>query len=289
MTGTASTPLAIAAGLAAATAYGVASSVQHDQVGQVAATNPLNPGLLGALSKRPIWLLGLAVDAAAVGLQAVALRYGPVVLVQLLVVGGLPIAVVLSARLAHVPLKRIDVVGLLLCTAGLAVAVPGSTVVVLGQPAAAKAWVAVGVGVGAAVLLLVGLSRRWPGCAPAAIGVAAGITAGASSVLLAISAGRIDDPRALFMTIVPYAAVALGLLTLLLSQAAFQTGPIGTPLAALSVTEPSAAVFLAVTVLDERLPSSALLTLTTGVGAMAAIAGVLVLSRSATLQRSLRP
>lgn len=105
MTGTASTPLAIAAGLAAATAYGVASSVQHDQVGHVAATNPLHPGLIGALTKRPIWLLGLAVDAAAVGLQAVALRYGPVVLVQLLVVGGLPIAVVLSARLAHLPLQ----------------------------------------------------------------------------------------------------------------------------------------------------------------------------------------
>lgn len=159
----------------------------------------------------------------------------------------------------------------------------------LGQPAAAKGWVGLAVGVGAAVLLLVGLSRRWPGCAPAAIGVAAGITAGASSVLLAIGAGRIEDPRALFMTIVPYAAVALGLLTLMLSQGAFQTGPIGTPLAALSVTEPLAAAFLAVTMLHERLPSSALLILTTGLGATAAVAGVLVLSRSATLERSLGP
>jgi drug/metabolite transporter (DMT)-like permease len=277
------TAVAVTTGLAAAVAFGIASAVQHDQARQVARGNPLNPDLIGRLAKRPVWLLGMVADASAVALQAVALRFGAVVLVQLLVVGGLPVAVVLSAVLARARLGRPEITGLVLCTGGLALAVPGTTSVNLGHPAGAGAWLLVTVLVTAAVLGLVLLAQRRKDLAPAATGIAAGISAGASSVLLAICAARIDHPLALLRTVVPYVALALGMATLLLSQAAFQTGALGTPLAALSVTEPAVAVLLAVTVLHEHLPVAPGPVTAAVVGAAAAVAGVLVLSRSARL------
>jgi len=281
-----STPLALAAGLSSALAYGVASAVQHDQAGLVHRGNPLNPGLITRLAKRPIWLLGMAVDVAAVALQALALRYGAVVLVQLLIVGGLPVAVVLAAASARARLLRKEVVGLVLCTGGLALAVPGTTSVNLGHPAGAGAWSLVALLVVVAVISLVGLGQRVRRLAPTATGIAAGITAGSSSVLLAVCAARIDHPLALLQTVAPYAALALGLSTLLLSQAAFQTGSLGTPLAALSVTEPAVAVLLAVTVLHEHLPAARLPLIAAALGGGAAISGVVLLARSAGLSKA---
>lgn len=277
------TVLAVTAGLGSAVAYGVASAVQHDQAGRVAKGNPLNPDLIGRLARRPVWLLGMVVDISAVALQAVALRFGAVVLVQLLVVGGLPVAVVLSAVSARLRLVRSEVAGLALCTGGLALAVPGTASVNLGHPAGARAWLTVTVVVIGSVVGLVVVSQCRTELAPAATGIAAGITAGASSVLLAICTARIDHPVALLQTVVPYAALGLGLSTLLLSQAAFQTGSLGTPLAALSVAEPVVAVLLAVTVLHERLPVEPVAVSAAVVGGVAAVAGVLVLSRSARL------
>lgn len=272
------TAVALVAGVASAIAYGVASAVQHNQAGQVEQGNPLNPGLLVMLARRPLWWLGLTADVVAVALQAVALRFGPVLLVQLLVVGGLPVAVVLSTAAARARPARRDLLGLLLCTGGLALAVPAFTSVPVGHPVSSGKGVVAGTTVGLAVLLLVGLARRRRASAPLATGVAAGIMAGASSVLLALVVARIGNPIGLATSAVPYAALGAGLLTLLLSQAAFQTGFLATPLAALSVTEPATAGVLAVTTLHERLPTATGALLAAVLGLSAAVAGVLVLA-----------
>jgi hypothetical protein len=272
------TVLAVTAGLGAACAYGVASAVQHDQAGQVPSERAFSPGLLVTLSQRPVWLLGMVVDVLAVALQTVALRFGSVALVQFLVVGGLPIAVLLSAAAARRSPNRRQLLGLLLTTAGIALAVPVSTTVGLGHSTDALTWiVSLGITTGVVALLLL-LSTRRPDRSPLALGLAAGITAGASSVLLAICAARLGDPLRLLTQPAPYAAAAFGFATLLLSQQAFQTGSIGTPLAALSVAEPGVAVILAVTVLHQSLPHRPTTLLLGAMGVAAAVAGVLTLA-----------
>lgn len=269
--------LAVAAGLGAAVAYGAAAAVQHHQAGQVAERGALNPGLLAALVRRPLWLVGVAGDSVAVALQAVALRFGPVVLVQLLIVGGLPIGAVLSTLGARQRLSRRELLGLLLCGGGLAAAVPASTLVGLGHLAGRRSITAATVVVLALTvgLLLAARARR---AAPLALGLAAGVTAGTASVLLAVCAAEFGNLGHLLRTPAPYAAVVIGLVTLLLSQSAFQTGRISTPLAALSVAEPVVAVALAVAVLHQHLPSSGLALVAGGLGTAAALAGVLVLA-----------
>jgi xanthosine utilization system XapX-like protein len=108
--------------------------------------------------------------------------------------------------------------------------------------------------------------------------MAAGVAAGAGSILLAVCAKRFDDPGGLLQTPAPYAAALVGLLGLLLTQAAFQTGAIAAPLAALAVSEPIVAVVLAVTVLHERLPGSLAARAAGSSGALIAAAGVLTLA-----------
>lgn len=279
--------LAAGLALAAAASFGLASALQHLEAGRIDKRSALDPGLLTALARRPIWLLGIIADVAAVALQAVALHFGAVALVQPLLVAGLPVAVLLSARYAGRALLGKERLGLLLCTGGLLLLAPATATTSLGAaPSRATATIA-GVLLGAAAGALLLLARRVPRLAPPATGTAAGAVIGAGSVLLAVSAGRSGDLPALFRSVAPYAALVVGLLGLLLSQAAFQTGALGAPLAALSVVEPVVAVLLAVTVLHEHLPSGAADRVAAIVGALLAVAGVVALTREDAVRTEL--
>jgi uncharacterized membrane protein len=273
--------VSVAAGLGSAFAFGAASAVQHAESGKVEIRGSLNPGLLVALARRPWWLLGIAADVLAITLQAVALRYGPVSLVQPLLVAGLPVAVALSCLLALRPPRRSEVVGILLCSAGLCAIAPAAAADAgLGSPPGrVESFVAAGILVGVTLLLLA-LARRWRATAGVATGAAAGLVTGAGSVLLAVCAARADIPLRLLASVAPYLTVAVALLALLLTQAAFQTGSLGAPLAALSIVEPAVAVVLATTVLHERLPTSTPAMVAGLLGIPLAVAGVLVLARS---------
>ncbi len=274
-----STPAAVAAALGAAALFAVASAVQHHEARSVEPS--VRPSLLLTLAKRPLWLAGTAADVAAVGVQALALRLGPVALVQGLLVAGLPLAVLLSAVLGDRRLHRAELLGLALCASGLAVLGPALAAASSGsEPGRAQSFVAALL-LAAAVLALLTARRhaRWGG---AAAGAAAGAVVGAGAVLLAVAAGRLDDLPALLSTWAPYAAVTVGLLGLLLTQVAFQTGDLGAPLATLTVVEPVVAVLLAAALLHERLATDLASLVTLTVGGALAVLGVLVLSRPAS-------
>lgn len=269
-----------AAALAAAVAFGLASALQHAETALADQRGALDPALLTTLARRPRWLVGLAADVAAVALQAVALRYGPVSLVQPLLVAGLPVAVLLSAWLAHRRPSRVEAAGVALCTLGLALLLPAATAAGIARPAGTFRATVAGLVLVAVLLALLAVGRSRPRLRPTATGAAAGVVVGAGAVLLAVCAERIGSPGPLFRGPVPYLAVVVGLLGLLVSQAAFQTGALGAPLAALSIVEPVVAVLLAVGVLHERLPRSASALSLGVVGTLLAVSGVLVLART---------
>jgi drug/metabolite transporter (DMT)-like permease len=279
--------LSVVAAAAAAAAYGAGAALEHDQAGRVEQRAALDPGLLGSLVRRPLWLAGIAADAVAFALQGVALRFGPVVLVQLLLVAALPAGVVVSALLAQRRLNRPEALGVALCAGGLALAVPGSTLVDLGGTANWRTLLAAGVAVAAVTAALLLLARMQPARRPLALGTAAGVAAGTTSVLLAACAAQVTDLAGLVTAPALYGLAVFGVLAVLLTQAAFQTGDLTAPWAALSVCEPVVAVVLALGVLHERLPSSALALVAGAAGALAAVAGVLVLgARTAAQGRS---
>lgn len=271
-----SSAVAVAAALGGAALFATASAVQHREARAVPAS--VSPSLLVTLAKRPWWLLGIVAEIGGVVLQGVALSLSSVSLVQALLVAGLPLAAVLSALLAHRRLERHEVVGLLLVSAGLGLLGPAlSATAGNREPDRADAVIATLI-VTAAVLPLLALRshRRYGGiCA----GAAAGIVIGAGAVLLAVAASRFGDWSALLGSWAFYAAIVVGLLALLVTQVAFQTGELGAPLAALSVIEPFVAVALAAVLLGEQLPSSGSTRAAAAAGAILAVIGVLALCR----------
>lgn len=273
------TAAAIAVALVAAVLFGLASALQHEQAQAVARSG--SPGLLVALARRPRWLAGTACDTLAIALQALALGLGTVALVQPLLVAGLPVAVALSALLEHRRLLRREVVGVLLSTGGLALIGPATATTSAGDAPSRAVGLVAAVLVAAVTAALLLTARRTPRWSAGAAGVAAGLATGSGSVLLSVAASRIGDIRLLALSVAPYAAVVVGLLGLLLAQSAFQTGALGAPLAALSVTEPVVAVLLAVAVLHERLPTTAAARGALAVGTALAVVGVGVLCRPA--------
>jgi drug/metabolite transporter (DMT)-like permease len=275
-------PISVLAALGSAAAFGSASAVQHEQAGVVEKRQALDPRLITALAARPIWLLGILGDIVGVVLQLVALRFGPVPLVQPLIVSALPVAVVVSAVMRRVRVSAPEILGLLLCSTGLVLLAPASARDDLGRPAGAAAWTTAAVVLTAAVAGALLLARTRPATAPLAVGLAAGIAAGASGVLLAACAARIEDPRRLFTSPAPYAVAAVGVLVLLLTQAAFQTGALAAPLSTLTVTEPIVAVVLAATVMHQTVSTHPVLRVAAAVGGAVAISGVVVLARERT-------
>jgi drug/metabolite transporter (DMT)-like permease len=268
---------AVAAALGAAALFAVASAVQHQEANAV--EKGTGAQLLVSLARRPLWLLGICSDFLAVALQALALGLGSVPLVQTLLVAGLPLAALLSALLQHRRMFRFEVVGMLLCTPGIALLAPAlSSTASEHDPSRVAACVAGAIVAVVALPLLA--ARHQPRFGGLYAGLAAGAVLGAGSVLLAVAAGRFGDWSALFGSWAVYAAAAVGVAGLLLAQIAFQTGDLGAPLAALSITEPLVAVVLAVTVLKDDLPTSGASLTAAVAGTLLSVAGVLALCRA---------
>ena len=104
----ASLAVAVPAAIAGAACMGLASAAQAKATKQVPASKTLHPGLLVDLARRPLWLIGIGATIAGLGLQIVALGYGPLLLVQPLLVTALPFASGFSAWLGHRKADRPD-------------------------------------------------------------------------------------------------------------------------------------------------------------------------------------
>jgi drug/metabolite transporter (DMT)-like permease len=245
---------AVAVALASAFAYSIASVTQHREAGEVSTSEVGAPSLLLKLAVRPWWLVGALADVFGVGLQALALGWGSVVLVQPILVTGVAMAVVLAAATGHEwphPRELALAVG---CAAAL-----GVLLVVLDERSGRQFITFIRFApYGAAVIVLAGLavllSRRLHGPSAGWLGAAAGLMVGAASVLLKVCADQAGHGAMRLVTHWHlYGFLAFGAAALLLSQNAFQAGRMAPGIAALSVVEPIAAIAIAVPLLREHL------------------------------------
>jgi hypothetical protein len=93
--------IAVPAAILGAAGFGLASAAQQRATHEVELAPTLSPRLLVDLTKRPMWLLGLAATGAALVLQLVALAYGPLAVVQPLLVTGVAFAAGFTAMLSR--------------------------------------------------------------------------------------------------------------------------------------------------------------------------------------------
>lgn len=246
---------------------------------QFEAAGP-SPATLRHLARRPRWLLGGLAIAVGTALHIVALRYGPLTVVQPMGVASLlfalPCAAALRARRprpGELAAAAVIAIGLI----GLVLAVPEHG----GDPhLSTPAAVALLAGTAAAALALWAAARHAPPAARACLlAVGAGVLYGATATLTRVLVD--GDGEFWFLLAIPMPT----LIALALLQRAYAVGHFGVAFAALQVADPLTAVTFGALLLGEPLPTGVTGVLTALVAAALTAAGTVALARTTPTPR----
>ncbi|MER8222166.1 hypothetical protein ABTZ58_16580 [Streptomyces sp. NPDC094143] len=266
--------VAVALSLVSAVAYAAAAVAQE----RLAAGSP-GSGALRLLGSG-VWWWSVGLNAAAALLHVVALRYGPLTVVQPLGALTLVAAVPLGARMAGRRVAAAEWRGTALTLLGL-----GAILVTASGPAPDDVLsVPEALAVAGATAALIGVLSR-PGARPGlrhatASGVASGVASALTQTVTVAATDRTGPLLSLQVVGVALLVAAFAAGGLLLSQTAYRGG-LGGPLAMVTLANPLAAAAIGLSLLGERLqggPAGVLLALA---GAGLACWGVILLSRQA--------
>ncbi|MEU7445514.1 DMT family transporter [Streptomyces diastaticus] len=275
---TADLAVAVAVSLVSALAYAAAAVAQERLA---ARTAPGASRDLARLLRAGAWWGAVGLNTAGALLHVVALRFGPLTLVQPLGALTLVAAVPLGARYAGRRVARREWRGALLTLGGLALLMSAAS----GPAPEDSLTLTEALAVGATSLLLIGALGR-PGRGPGlrhatASGLASGIASALTqTVTVALAAPGRPDPPLLPTVLLALLVAAFATAGLLLAQTAYRSG-LGAPLAVVTLTNPLAASAVGLTLLGERLHGGAAGVLPALAGALVAGRGVVALSRAA--------
>jgi drug/metabolite transporter (DMT)-like permease len=266
------TLLAVVLSLFSAVAYAAAAVAQE----RLASRNP-GSGLLRMLGSGA-WWWSVALNASAALLHVVALKYGPLTVVQPLGALTLVAAVPLGARVAGRKVSATEWRGTAYTLMGLAailVTASGSAPdTVLSVPEALTV-------AGTTAALIGVLVRRGarPGLRHAtASGFASGVASALTQTVTVAATDRTGSLLSVQVIGVALLVAACAAAGLLLSQTAYRGG-LGAPLAVVTLANPTAAAVIGLTLLGERLQGGAAGVLLALSGAALASWGVVLLSR----------
>src|SRR5262249_30757762 len=240
--------LAIGAGML----YALASYFQHRGASAQSRDLSLKWGLLLRLLRAPSWLAGSAFDLGAYALEAAALAFGSLVVVQPLMVSGLLWALPLSTMGRAERATSREWVPAVLLVASLA------GFMILGAPSGGRSdasmseWIVVAVAVCGAAGILIGAAR---GAAPARRAMLLGFAAGTLSALTPALTQSSVGPLGVGLALAhwqPYALIATGAVLLLVSQSAFNAGHLVAALPALTVTTPVVSCVVGIALFGEH-------------------------------------
>ncbi|MFF1511234.1 DMT family transporter [Streptomyces sp. NPDC058326] len=276
------TAVAVLGALLSALCFGVGSVLQHQAARRASTRKALRLRLLVDLARRPMWVAGTALSIVSFAFLALALAFGPLVLVLPLAAMDLLFALPLLAWRRREPLTRVEAAGMVCTAGGVAVfltALPSSS---SDSVATVRDWVpslAVFTGV---VLLLAPLGARVPGrVRTASYAVCAALMLALLDGLTKSTAGRIRaDGLGILFHWEPYALMTVGVTSLVLSQSAFQAGSLAIALPIIDTLEPIGAVAIGVAVFGEQLALTTWALTVQMVGAGAAVTGIVLLGRS---------
>lgn len=283
--------LAIVVAAASAVGFAVSSSLQHRANEHLVATHR-GGSHLRALLRRPWWLVGQVLALVSFGLHAVALRLGPLVVVQPVVVSGIVLAVPVRAALERrVPAAR-EVGMVALTTAGLALFLVSSAPTVPDRaPRTVTAAVVAAAGFVAAVVGARLVVRRSGGVRAhgygAAAGVLFGITAGLvklATTMAASGSGLGGQLWALLTAWPTWALVVVGLTGVSLNQRAYRSGPLSASMPLLNIVDVLVAIGFGVVVFHERPSTGVVAVLGQVVGIVVILIGLRGAARTHALE-----
>ncbi|MEV6840472.1 hypothetical protein AB0N17_39315 [Streptomyces sp. NPDC051133] len=264
--------IAVALSLVSAVAYALAAVAQERLASRSAGTGLLR--LLGTGA----WWSAVGLNAAAALLHVVALKYGPLTVVQPLGALTLVAAVPLGARAAGRRVTAAEWRGTALTLLGL-----GALLVSASGPAPARVLsLTEAVAVAGTTAAAIGMLSR-PGTRPGlrhatASGFASGVASALTQTVTVAATDRSGPGLHTEEIVVAVLVAAFAVGGLLLSQTAYRGG-LGAPLAVVTLANPVAAAVIGLTLLGQGLrggPAGVLLALA---GAGLASWGVLLLTR----------
>jgi len=281
MSATASTIIAVLAGLGAAAAFGLGVALQQYQARQEPSRAPVR--LLARLARNRRWLAGIGLAVAAYGLQAMALAFGPLSLVAPLVATDLLFALPAAAFWERRRMCRAEWAGAALVGIGVGVFVASAPTQAGRHDAPARDWLAAFgiVGLVASAAAAMSVLRR-SAYRAALLAVAAGVVFGMTAAVT-LSFSRLflfGGSSSILAHWQPWVLISLGIAGLLLSATAYQAGALRTSLPIMDTLEPISGVLIGAALFGERLASSPAGTLLQVCAAATAVTGIVVLGRS---------
>jgi len=273
--------VAVVCSLVSALLYAAASVFQHRAAVAAPADRSMRPGLLTHLVAQPWWVAGISADGLAFVAQFVALSHGLLVVVQPLLVSGLLFALPLGAVLSGSRIRPSELWAAAVVVAGLGILLlsanpaRGHTAIHLG------AWMALLVATIVPTVALAGLAMARPVHKAALLASAAGITYGLTAALTKATGHLLRIGFVHMLTAwQPYALIAGGLIGMVLSQSAFQAGPLRASLPLLTIVDPLVSILIGVCVFHEHVAQDPARVLAELAGAAIMAAGVFALARS---------
>lgn len=274
--------VAVPAAIAGACCMGLASATQAKATKEVPIEKTLHPKLLVDLARRPLWLIGIGATVAGLGLQLVALGFGPLMLVQPLLVTALPFASWFSAWLNRRPMDRLVLLGTLICVAGL------SSFLALARPSDGSNQLLPGghlvpLAIALGVAALAGLAWSWLATGPTralGLALATGLFYGVTAGLMKVVAGDLRTGwEATFTHWSLYVVCVVGPIGFLLSQNTFQQGRLIAPaLAVITTVDPLVGVAIGVWWMRESAATGAAVLAGELIAAVVIVVGIALLS-----------
>ena len=273
---------AIGWALAAAVLYGTGAALQQHQAAAAPSQAAGRPRLLLLLIRRPWWLLGIAVELGGFTAHAVALRTGPLTIVQMLLASSLLFSV------TTVRLWSGQQLGWTAWAAALSVVAGITSFVALTAPAggAHGSDSSRQAALAAACLVACAAPLAVAGLAAAArrravlLAVAAGLAdAGIAVVTMAFAHVASHGPAAMATSWATWALLLGGPCSLLLTQTAYQAGRPMITLPVIAVTTPVASLAAGSLLLGETERLGLLSGTLAVLAVLAASAGLITLAR----------
>lgn len=274
--------VAVIAALAAGCSFAVGSVLQQSAAREAPADESLSWRLLVDLAHRRRWLLGIGSDAVSFGLQALALAFGPIALVQPLAMTGLVFAIPLAVRYRGKRLGRREWAGTVAVASGLAAFLAAASPTEGLPEAAWIRWLFILVAVGGLMALGIGCGRVLAGPARATLyAVSAGAAFGLLAALTKSSTWLLGHGAVAFFTAwQPYAMAVVAVLGAIVQQSAFQAGPLPASVPVMDAMEPAVAVLIGVFAFGEHVGTSPAALAFEALGIAALLAGIVTLDRS---------
>lgn len=272
--------IAVALSLVSAVAYGAAAVAQE----RLAARSPSGTGTLRLLADGA-WWWSVVLNASAALLHVVALKYGPLTLVQPLGALTLVAAVPMGARVAGRRVSSVEWRGTALTLLGLA-----AILVTASGPAPDEGLsLLAALAVAGTTTGLIGM-LSWPGARPglrhaSASGIASGVASALTQTVTVAATDRSGPVLDLRVVVVALLVAAFAAAGLLLSQTAYRGG-LGAPLAVVTLANPVAAAAIGLALLGEGLRGGAAGILLALAGGALASWGVVLLTRAPAPERA---